>query len=131
MALFCSHYLKMKGDHFFLPANAGSGGGSEGKTARDPEWTSSSFGTRASPGWHVFLAASLYHYCFSSQLFKVSSSVQRSIEWGYKSRYASEFIEGALLGKGGFGSVHMATNRLVLIAGFQSCHHSIDSYKLS
>ena len=57
--------------------------------------------------------------------------MQRSIEWGYKSRYASEFIEGALLGKGGFGSVHMATNRLVWIAGLQSCHHPIDSYKLS
>ena len=57
--------------------------------------------------------------------------MQRSIEWRYKSRYASEFVEGALLGKGGFGSVHMATNRLVYIAGFQSCHHPIDSYKLS
>ena len=57
--------------------------------------------------------------------------MQRSIEWHYKSRYASDFIEGALLGKGGFGSVHMATNRLVLIAGFQYCHHPKDSYKLS
>ena len=57
--------------------------------------------------------------------------MQRSIDWCYKSRYASEFTEGALLGEGGFGSVHMATNRLVYIAGFQSCHHPIVSYKLS
>ena len=57
--------------------------------------------------------------------------MQRSIDWCYKSRYASEFTEGALLGEGGFGSVHMATNRLVYIAGFQSCHHPIDCDKLS
>ena len=42
----------------------------------------------------------------------VNSSVQRSIVWRYKSRYATEFVEGALLGTGGFGSVYMATNRL-------------------
>jgi len=42
----------------------------------------------------------------------VNSSVQRSIAWRYKSRYATEFVEGALLGTGGFGAVYMATNRL-------------------
>jgi len=42
----------------------------------------------------------------------VNSSVQRSIAWRYKSRYATEFVEGALLGTGGFGTVYMATNRL-------------------
>ena len=44
---------------------------------------------------------------------QVNSSVQRSIAWRYKSRYATEFVEGALLGTGGFGAVYMATNRLV------------------
>lgn len=44
---------------------------------------------------------------------QVNSSVQRSIALCYKSRYATEFVEGALLGTGGFGAVYMATNRLV------------------
>ena len=44
---------------------------------------------------------------------QVNSSLQRSIAWRYKSRYATEFVEGALLGTGGFGAVYVATNRLI------------------
>ena len=54
-----------------------------------------------------------YLFVNHQHLMQVNSSVQRSIAWRYKSRYATEFVEGALLGKGGFGAVYMATNRLV------------------
>jgi len=46
----------------------------------------------------------------------VASALRTSVAFAFRSRYAEEFVEGELLGAGGFGSVHRATNRLDKVA---------------